>query len=90
MHTEDKLQAAAKALLDRGPHAGSIWRHRSGSLYRVQGWVVIEATVTPAVAYCRVHESNDQPQPATWVDGLPWVRPLDEFLDGRFTREDES
>ena len=59
-------------LLRDGPVPGSLWVHRKGGVYRVVCTAVIEATLTAAVVY----EGN----------GLRWVRPLAEFLDGRFTR----
>lgn len=54
---------------------GSLWRHRGGGTYRVVGHGLIEATLTAAVIY----------EPVGF-DGPNWVRPADEFLDGRFTR----
>ena len=64
----------ARLALRRCPAAGSRWTHRkSGGRYTVVAGVVIEATVTPAVAY-RSDETR-----------VTWVRPLVEFLDGRFT-----
>jgi hypothetical protein len=53
----------------------SLWRHRKGGTYRIVGHAMIEASMTPAVIYESL--SGDA--------GL-WVRPGDEFLDGRFTR----
>lgn len=54
-----------------------MWRHRNGVVYAVSHGAMIEATLTPAVIYYVAD---------TWPPGsLCWVRPLDEFLDGRFT-----
>lgn len=52
---------------------GSRWEHRKGGRYTVVAVGVIEATLTPAVVY---RSGN----------GNVWVRPLAEFLDGRFVR----
>lgn len=69
----DKVEDAKRALIDRCPAAGSRWTHvRAGGRYVVRMGVVIESTVTPAVAYYSLET------------GVVWVRPLDEFLDGRF------
>lgn len=67
--------AAVAALRDRCPSPGSRWRHRKGGLYTVTGGCVVEATLAAAVLY-------------RGADGVVWCRGLDEFLDGRFTRED--
>lgn len=57
---------------------GSIWRHiKSDTLYTVKDIVVVESDLTLAVSYKRLGDSNR----------LHWLRPLDEFLDGRFKRE---
>ncbi len=54
---------------------GSVWRHeKSGGFYVVLGQCRIEATNTPAVRYMPVD------------GGTEWVRPEDEFMDGRFVR----
>lgn len=51
---------------------GGLWTHcKSGGQYVVMFPAMIEATATPGVAYCG-------------HDGLIWVRPVEEFLDGRF------
>lgn len=70
------LAAVAAVHDDRCPLAGSRWVHRNGGRYVVVSKCIIEATLTPAVAY----EADGEP--ASWT----WVRPLSEFLDGRFTR----
>lgn len=68
-----QVELAVSALDVRCPPAGSRWMHvRAGGTYTVVAGVVVEATVTPAVAY-----RSDQTE-------VTWVRPLDEFLDGRF------
>lgn len=54
----------------------SIWRHKkTNTLYKIKDLVVIESTVTLAVSYTNLSSSE-----------IIWVRPLDEFLDGRFER----
>lgn len=56
---------------------GSVWEHKkTETLYMVRDLVLIEATLTVAISYSKVSE----PQPVIWV------RPIDEFLDGRFER----
>lgn len=80
MYGDVKLTAATVELETRCPAPGSKWRHRSGGVYHVVGPCIIEATLTPAVSY--VSDVPDASQ-------IPWVRPLDEFLDGRFTPEPE-
>lgn len=77
----NELYAAAVAALERCPPAGSRWRHRSGGEYVVVQGCVIEATLTPAVLYV----SADAPVRPPGYYSESWVRPLDEFLDGRFT-----
>ena len=53
---------------------GRFWRHeKTGKHYEVLGTGYIEATLTPCVIYRR--KSGDD---------IVWVRPLEEFLDGRF------
>ena len=57
---------------------GSLWRHlRTDNLYTVKDIVVVESDLTLAVSYKRLGETSR----------LHWLRPLDEFLDGRFKRE---
>lgn len=57
---------------------GSIWRHiESDTLYTVKDIVVVESDLTLAVSYKCLGDNLH----------LHWLRPLDEFLDGRFKRE---
>lgn len=59
------------------PAIGSRWRHlKRGSTYRVLDTGVIEATLTACVIY------------TADADGTTWVRPLSEFMDGRFVKID--
>jgi hypothetical protein len=65
------------------PSVGSKWRHRNGHLYSIECGAVIEATLTAAVVYILVAAvPRDAPRR---VSPPRWVRPLAEFLDGRFT-----
>jgi hypothetical protein len=52
---------------------GSHWRHRKGSEYAVEGHCMVESTCTVGVLYRS-------------VEGILWVRSLEEFTDGRFHR----
>ena len=53
----------------------TIWRHlKTGHLYQVVCEATIETTMTPAIIY----GSPDQKR--------IWVRPKDEFYDGRFVK----
>lgn len=57
---------------------GSLWRHiKSDTLYTVKDLVVVESDLTLAVSYKRLGDTSR----------LYWLRPLGEFLDGRFKRE---
>lgn len=83
------------AVADRGPCAtanvhptraaeppqGSLWRHaKTGHVYAIVGFCTIEANVSRGVLYRYAGLAED---PA----GLhTWLRPLAEFLDGRFLR----
>lgn len=51
-----------------------VWTHvKTGGRYAVLFPCVIENGLVPAVAYSKVDG-----------DGLVWIRPISEFLDGRF------
>ena len=57
---------------------GSLWRHlKTDTLYTVKDIVVVESDLTLAVSYQKLGD----------LSRLRWLRPLDEFLDGRFKRE---
>ena len=64
------------------PPIGSDWKHvKSGGLYSVITYAMIEATLTPAVIYAGGNGYHK--------DGLTWkvwCRPVSEFMDGRFAR----
>lgn len=56
------------------PEPQSMWRHvKTRGLYSVDGFCMIEATMQRGVIYTAQR------------DGTVWVRPLAEFMDGRFT-----
>lgn len=58
---------------DASPSPNSRWRHvKSGTLYDVVAVGYLERDVSPVVVYRGV------------VSETVWVRPLSEFLDGRF------
>jgi hypothetical protein len=63
-------------VVDAGPFPAinSRWKHRKGGIYSVVSNARIEATLEAAVVY------RDE------VTGMTWVRPLAEFVDGRFER----
>lgn len=53
---------------------GFIWKHKKGGLYRVEGYCVIEKGLVPAVMYRAIDK-----------EGPVFIRPCDEFFDGRFS-----
>lgn len=55
------------------------WKHvKTGHFYEIVSLGVIEKDGTPAVIYRRVFSDPTGP--------ILWIRPLDEFMDGRFKR----
>jgi len=52
----------------------SLWRHRKGGVYRIVRVAFREQTMTPEVVY------EDSAHP------VAYIRPYDEFMDGRFER----
>lgn len=51
----------------------NFWRHKkSGGLYTIIGEAIIESTMQRATIYKSLH------------DDKVWIRPKDEFHDGRF------
>lgn len=76
---EARAEAAERASWPK-VHAmpGVTYRHRkTGGIYEVESIATIEATMTTCVIY------------RAKSDGRRWVRPLDEFCDGRFAFSDE-
>lgn len=58
---------------------GQLYRHvKSGGVYIVTGFCVIEATNRPGILYRKVNAGYD----------VTWVRDRAEFLDGRFVVHD--
>ena len=56
------------------PSTDRLWRHiKTDGIYAVLCPAVIEVDLTPAVLYSK-----------SGGDGTVWVRPVTEFLDGRF------
>lgn len=66
-----RLERAAELV-----QVGVTYRHRTGTLYRVDGIVMREADLSVAVVYR-----------AVMGPPIPWERPLDQFVD-RFHRVD--
>lgn len=65
--------------MDKNSLTGSLWRHwKAPHLYKVVAYrkYVIEATGEAGVVYTRVDGK----------DKRKWIRPLSEFMDGRFKR----
>ena len=62
--------------MSEAPKVGSYWRHKkTNHKYIVIGGAVIEATMAESVVYRRMPLE---------ADPRCWVRPVTEFLDGRF------
>lgn len=64
---------------------GTLWRHRKGGTYRVVGVAAARSSVSaPAIEGMSmvIYTSGS----GGHRDSALWARPLDEFLDGRFTR----
>lgn len=56
---------------------GSIWRHlKTETLYTIKDLVVKESDLTVCVSYQKLMIGSQ----------VHWIRPLDEFLDGRFVK----
>lgn len=75
-----ELDARVSATAEKAP-IGSFWQHvKSGSLYRVEGICLIEASCEPAIIYhLHLAEAGQM---------IRWMRPAAEFLDGRFARHE--
>lgn len=85
--TDDRLEAAIALTAKAGPNRGSIWRHRKGGAYQIVVCAIREADLVPVVVY-----KDEYPQGEMFDRklALTWVRPLTEFMDGRFTMIRES
>lgn len=64
-----------KTMIDaQEPVAGSLWKHRKGTVYRIVCCAFLERDLTTVVVYRAASDKQ-----------LTWCRPLAEFMDGRFT-----
>ncbi len=71
------LAIGVKAVLDKQKESGKIYRHvKTGGYYELLDEALNEADLTNVCVYRSLH------------DGKIWVRPSDEFFDGRFVLED--
>jgi hypothetical protein len=52
---------------------GSTVKHKSGNIYRILGFVTIEASLEQAYRYANIEMFD-----------LEWIRPIKEMEDGRF------
>lgn len=72
-HTPRIVREAARAALEDVTEPVALWQHRkTGGIYEVVGECQIESTNTPGVLYRNTST------------GVTWVRPKEEFFDGRF------
>jgi hypothetical protein len=54
-----------------------VWKHvKTGGLYRIEGFALEEATLTPVVVYRKRDTAGSL--------GAMFTRPCTEFFDGRF------
>lgn len=62
------------------PRIGTIWVHlKTGHIYIVVGECQIEVTNKPGILYLRTDVT----------EGIVWMRPTEEFLDGRFVETED-
>lgn len=73
-HIARAIMAERERLTGSAELNGTFRHVKTGGLYHIALLCRIEATNTPAVAY------------VSHKDGTVWVRPQDEFLDGRFEK----
>lgn len=72
----DKLMLEIDEAKEKVP-IGSIWRHlKTETLYTIKDLVVRENDLTVCVSYQKLMIGSQ----------VHWIRPLDEFLDGRFVK----
>lgn len=72
----DKLMLEIDEAKEKVP-IGSIWRHlKTETLYTIKDLVVRETDLTVCVSYQKLMIGSQ----------VHWIRPLDEFLDGRFVK----
>jgi hypothetical protein len=73
-HPTVPTQDRSRKMLEE-PAIGSLWRHvKRGSTYTVRCMCIVEAAMVTSVCY------------QSTGDGTSWVRPLSEFMDGRFEK----
>ena len=73
----DAMTRHADVLHKIEQYIGTKWRHRkSGTVYCIVGHGIIEKGEVPCFFYGAAGQS----------DPILWVRPCEEFLDGRFDR----
>ena len=76
MTTVEELKLKVKQKRKEVP-IGSLWRHlKTNTLYTVKDVVVVESDLSLAVSYTQLKDRSR----------IHWLRPVDEFLDGRFER----
>lgn len=72
----DKLMLEINEAKEKVP-IGSIWRHlKTDTLYTIKDLVVRENDLKICVSYQKLMIGSQ----------VHWIRPLDEFLDGRFVK----
>lgn len=72
----DKLMLEINEAKEKVP-IGSIWRHlKTETLYTIKDLVVRENDLTVCVSYQKLMIGSQ----------VHWIRPVDEFLDGRFVK----
>lgn len=76
MSSLDKLMLEIEEAKEKVP-IGSIWRHlKTETLYTIKDLVVRENDLTVCVSYQKLMIGSQ----------VHWIRPLSEFLDGRFVK----
>lgn len=72
----DKLMLEINEAKEKVP-IGSIWRHlKTETLYTIKDLVVRETDLTVCVSYQKLMIGSQ----------VHWIRPVDEFLGGRFVK----
>jgi hypothetical protein len=64
---------------EAGLNCGSVWQHRKGGIYTVLTPLFPHPTLGPVVVY-KAHDPEHR----------DWLRPVEEWLDGRFTKLDQD
>ena len=76
-HDDTKITISMALIYQHGPQPGSRWRHRNGTVYEVVTTSIHSETLEPMVSYREV--AGNQPK-------ITWTRPLEMWIDGRFTK----